>query len=152
MTGRRHSQLGDAEWLRRRYVEDAASLDDMAVEIGCQKSTLRRALARAGVPTRPQGRRRTLRSLGTEELLELIARRGHGGAARELGVDPSTLYRDIRRLDIVDRARAAYGTHRRSKRMDADYPQESVGSDANIGNAARGQADWGRDLHGSRFS
>src|SRR4051812_24125233 len=112
MTRRRYPQLGDVEWLRRRYVEDGASLDDMAGEIGCQKSTLRQALAAAGVLTRPRGRRRTLRTLGTEELLDLIARRGHGGAARELGIDPSTLYRDIRRLDIVERARAAYRTHR----------------------------------------
>jgi transposase-like protein len=133
MTGRRYPQLGDAEWLRRRYVEDGASLDDLAAEIGCQKSALRGALAAAGVRPRPRGRRRTLRALGTEELLELIARRGHGGAARELGINPSTLYRDIRRLGIAERARAAYRTQRRGKIAGpaaAGHPEETVPCDA----------------------
>jgi hypothetical protein len=123
MSGRRYPRLADGEWLRRRYVEEGASLDDMAAELGCQKSTLRDAMAAAGVSTRPRGRRRTLRTLGTEDLLELIARQGQGGAARELGVDPSTLYRDIRRLDIVDQAKAARRRRRRKQEAGAETPR-----------------------------
>jgi DNA-binding transcriptional ArsR family regulator len=118
MEGRRYPQLGDAEWLRRRYLDDEASLDDIAAELGCQKSTLRQALAAAAVPTRPPGRRRRLRALREEELLELIRRRGQGSAAGELGIDPKTLYRDIRRLGILEQAKAASRAHRRNKRAD----------------------------------
>src|SRR3954468_1948315 len=32
---RRFTQLGDHDWLRRRYLEDGASLQELAVEIGC---------------------------------------------------------------------------------------------------------------------
>ena len=63
----------------------------------------------------------------------MIARRGHGGAALDLGIDPSTLYRDLRRLDIVEPARAAYKAHRRSKRSRSEaagYPQETARPDA----------------------
>ena len=45
MSERRYPLLADGEWLRLRYVEEEASLDDMVAEIGCQKSTLRKALA-----------------------------------------------------------------------------------------------------------
>jgi hypothetical protein len=78
MEGRRYPRLGDGEWLRRRYLDDEASLDDIATELGCQKSNFRQALVAAGVPTRRPGRRRRLRALREEELLELIRRRGQG--------------------------------------------------------------------------
>src|SRR4051794_29051641 len=52
---------------------------NIAAELGCQIGSVRQALAAAGVPTRPRGRRRRLRTVREEELLELICRRGKAG-------------------------------------------------------------------------
>ena len=56
-TPRRFAQLGDHDWLRHRYLEEGASLQELAVEIGCSIRAVRRALAEARVRPRPQGRR-----------------------------------------------------------------------------------------------
>src|SRR5947209_6799374 len=42
--GRRYPQLGDASWLRRRYVDDGASVRMIAAEVGCGDAAVRRAL------------------------------------------------------------------------------------------------------------
>jgi len=52
----RSEQLGGTSWLRRRYVEDGASLWIIAAEADCNPATVSRALAAAGVrgtPTAP---------------------------------------------------------------------------------------------------
>jgi DNA-directed RNA polymerase specialized sigma24 family protein len=53
---RRFAELGDHDWLRRRYLDEGASLRELAVEIGCSIRAVRKALAEAQVTLRPQGR------------------------------------------------------------------------------------------------
>ncbi len=96
-----HPRLADHAWLRQRYVEDQASQRQIAAQAGCSRETLRRALAIAGIAIQPAGRRRTLRDLNPEQIVQLIAANGHNGAAAQLGIAPSTLYREVRRLVLL---------------------------------------------------
>jgi AraC-like DNA-binding protein len=52
---RRFPALADQDWLRRRYLTEHASLQELAGEIGCSIRAVRNALAEAQVPMRPQG-------------------------------------------------------------------------------------------------
>jgi hypothetical protein len=45
----------DQDWLRRRYLAEHASLQELAGEIGCSIRAVRHALSEAQVPLRPQG-------------------------------------------------------------------------------------------------
>jgi hypothetical protein len=73
---------------------------------------VRRALKLADVATRSRGRRRRLQAVDAEQILRLVAGYGHTGAAQQLGIDSSTLYRDVRRLGIAEEERAAIRAHR----------------------------------------
>src|SRR3954452_14087499 len=55
---RRYEQLGEPSWLRRRYVEEGASLRIIAAEVGCNPSTVYRALAAASLSRDSDGARR----------------------------------------------------------------------------------------------
>jgi hypothetical protein len=58
--GRRggYEQLGDPSWLRRRYIEDGASVRMIAGEVGCNPATVCRAVAAAGLSRDSDGVRR----------------------------------------------------------------------------------------------
>jgi hypothetical protein len=49
----RYWQLNDAQWLHRRYVVERSSLLAIARDVGCDRTTLRLALARHDIPIRP---------------------------------------------------------------------------------------------------
>jgi hypothetical protein len=49
----RIDRLHDPAWLRSRYLTDRASLEDLAAELDCRVSSVRRALANAGIALRP---------------------------------------------------------------------------------------------------
>jgi hypothetical protein len=49
----RHPQLADPAWLTRRYITDSATIADLAADIGCSPSAVRKALARASLSLRP---------------------------------------------------------------------------------------------------
>ena len=115
MQQRQRWLLDDHEWLRRRYLEDQVPVRAIAAQVGCSTSTVRRALRAADVATRLPGRRRRLRAVDADQILRLVAVHGRIGAAQELGIDRSTLYRDVRRLGIVEEERAAVRAHRRGK-------------------------------------
>jgi hypothetical protein len=63
---RRFAELGDHEWLRRRYLDEEASQQELAVEIGCSIPAVRKALAEAQVTVTPraQGRRSSAQDMG----------------------------------------------------------------------------------------
>jgi AraC-like DNA-binding protein len=52
---RRFPSLDDQAWLRGSYVDETATLGDLASEIGCSITAVRQALLRADIPTRPPG-------------------------------------------------------------------------------------------------
>jgi hypothetical protein len=54
---RRYPQLADHTWLRRRYLDQAASVADMVGELGCHETSVYKALAVAGLPLRSQAQR-----------------------------------------------------------------------------------------------
>ena len=45
----RNPGLTDAAWLRGRYVDDGASLAEIAADVGCSRAAVQRALAAAGI-------------------------------------------------------------------------------------------------------
>lgn len=101
----RYPQLGDAEWLRRRYIEQGASLLTIRAEVGCTEAAVRQALARHDIPIRPGVRRRTLADLTVEQALSLVREHGFGGAAGALGVDRATLTAMLGNLGVAREAR-----------------------------------------------
>lgn len=71
---RRYPQLHDAAWLRRRAINERASTAQLVAELGCSRTSVRRALRRAGIHRRP--------SSTTEPQLN-----GNGRRRPELGHD-----------------------------------------------------------------
>jgi hypothetical protein len=110
MHRRQQALLDDHDWLRRRYLADQVSLRAIAAQGGCSTSTVRRALRLADVATRSRVRRRRLRAVDAEQILRLVAGHGHIGAAQQLRIHLSNLYRDVRRL--AKEERAAIRAHR----------------------------------------
>jgi Lsr2 len=117
---RRHDpRLANRAWLRQRYLGDQASLAEIAAEVGCALSTVRRALAAAGVVRRPTGRPRKLNDLSRDELVSKVVVHGLDRTARLLHVDPTTVSRNLRRLDVTNEAQAARLTERGSQTQSA---------------------------------
>ena len=54
-----YPELGDAEWLRARYVDDGLSADKIAelVDFDCHRQSVWNALCRHGIPRRKGGAR-----------------------------------------------------------------------------------------------
>jgi transposase len=52
----RPDELNDAEWLRRRYIDDQASLSALGAELGCSQNTVSAALDQHGIVRREQVR------------------------------------------------------------------------------------------------
>lgn len=93
----KHPQLNDKAWLTRRYVTEGASTRDIAAELGCQKETVRRALAVNGIHIRAVGTRVSpdvARLLGDAEWLArryLIDGATCRALAAEIGCSESTV-------------------------------------------------------------
>jgi AraC-like DNA-binding protein len=66
---RTYPRLADHDWLRRRYLEDDAGIDDIAGELGCHPEAVRRALTAAGVRFKPRVYRRRYPRLGDHSWL-----------------------------------------------------------------------------------
>jgi hypothetical protein len=50
-------RLNDIGWLRRRYVDEGATVREIAVQVGCGHASVAVALRRHGIPVRTRGRR-----------------------------------------------------------------------------------------------
>ncbi len=48
-------ELGDAEWVRSRYVDEGMSIPEIAKILGCQNMPVHRALVKHGIPRRKPG-------------------------------------------------------------------------------------------------
>jgi predicted transcriptional regulator len=103
--------LTDETWLRRRYVEEAASAADIAAQIGCSEHTVRRALTAAGIWL--QGRSRSHRrypQLGDRTWLwqrHVDQGVSAAGIAAELGCNETTVRNALRAaaIPLVDHRR-----------------------------------------------
>src|SRR3954467_12671016 len=115
-TRSRHRQLGEVDWLRRRYVDDGASVRELARDIGCSHSQVRLALARAGIPNRSQGEPAKLRGLARQDAVWLVEEYGITGAARHLEVSEQTFDVAVAALGIRDLIAAAAKTYDQRRR------------------------------------
>lgn len=111
----------DNDWLRQRYVQEHATIPELAVEIGCSSQSVSRFLERAGIPARRRGSASRADSLRPHPIAKdsALLRRaliGQGarqraqrflfacdyatltGAARALEISPATLTTQMRLL------------------------------------------------------
>jgi transposase-like protein len=112
-----HAQLGDVDWLHRRYLDDGASIRDLALEIGCSPARVRLALARAGIPIRPGGQPSKLSQLSRDDAVWLVEEYGITGAARHLKVSVQTFEVTVATLDIKDAITSAATVYDRRRRQ-----------------------------------
>lgn len=105
----RPAQLDDHAWLSAEYETEGRSSYDLADELGCDPWTVRKALARLGIPLRPAGRRRADMRLYDRAWLDTeytANRRSCIEIAGQLGCDEASVITALRNLGI-DRRKAA---------------------------------------------
>ena len=98
-------QLEDAEWLKRHYLTDSASMAAIAAEVGCSVPTVSVALARHGIEARPSGgaQARRLPLLEDAEWLKrryVTADAGIVAIAAEVGCSAGTVIRALARHGV----------------------------------------------------
>jgi len=77
--------------LRRLYVTESRSIREIGNLQGCTKDMVARALKEYGIEARTNASRSRLRTIPLQDLEAAIRDKGLRGAARDLGVDHSTL-------------------------------------------------------------
>lgn len=98
--------LEDQDWLRREYEQRGRSLRDIALELDCAPVTVRDALKRVGIASRPSGTTRPIPQLHDAAWLRAQHAAGHTQAeiATELGCAVSSVGRALEReAGIVSR-------------------------------------------------
>jgi hypothetical protein len=99
-----YKELADKEWLRKRYIDDLKTMQQIADEIGCNKTSVSRALIRHGV-----GRRRhtsRFEKLNDKEWLRkayVDDERSTYDIAREAGTTPGNIVSHLETLGIQRR-------------------------------------------------
>lgn len=96
-------QLDDRAWLRRRYIDEQATIADIAAEIGVGTSTVHRALISHRIPRRRAGTRRAHPLLSDRKWLQrryLDGRRTQQQIADELNLTSGQVARALRRFGI----------------------------------------------------
>jgi DNA invertase Pin-like site-specific DNA recombinase len=91
-------QPGKSE-LKELYIKESRSIREIANALGCTKDRVYRALKEYGIERRPHTWESRLSQYDLEFLREIIRKRGYRKGAQELGVDKSTLYRYMRRVE-----------------------------------------------------
>ena len=82
--------------LIKLYVKEERSVRDVAAALGCSKDMVHRAMKAYGINARPNASRSRLRTISLLDLEAAIREKGLRGAARDLGVDHSTLRHHLR--------------------------------------------------------
>jgi hypothetical protein len=82
--------------LVRLYVKESRSVRDVAAALGCSKDAVHRALKQYGIAARSNASRSRLRTIPIRDLKAAIRDKGLRGAARDLGVDHSTLHHHLK--------------------------------------------------------
>ena len=77
--------------LIKLYIKESRSVRDVAAALGCSKDAVHRALRQHGITTRSNASRSRLRTIPIRDLEAAVQGKGLRGAARDLGVDHSTL-------------------------------------------------------------
>ena len=98
-------ELADGGWLKAEYETAGRSTVGIAAELGCHPSTVAKALARHGIPARPNGQRRPdkLADGGWLKAEYETGGRSTVGIAAELGCHPSTVSDALREHGIPAR-------------------------------------------------
>jgi len=79
------------EDLARLYIGEGKSIREVAKEFACSKDMTIRALKAYGIEARINAKRSRLRKYSLKDLKSVAGKKGVRGAARDLGVNPSTL-------------------------------------------------------------
>jgi transposase len=82
--------------LVKLYVKEGKAIREVAEALGCSKDMVARTLKAYGIDARPNASRSRLRTISLRDLEAAIREKGLRGAARDLGVDHSTLRHHLR--------------------------------------------------------
>jgi len=82
--------------LIRFYTREGKSIREVAEALDCSKDMVARALKGHGIQTRTKIRKSALKKYEPRALAVLVREKGVRGAAREIGVNPSTLSRFLK--------------------------------------------------------
>jgi DNA-binding transcriptional ArsR family regulator len=77
--------------LVKLYVKEGRAVRDVAAALGTTKDAVHQALRKYGISARSNVRRSKLRTIPIQDLESAIREKGLRGAARDFGVDHSTL-------------------------------------------------------------
>ena len=77
--------------LVKLYVKEERSVRDVAAALGCSKDAVHRGLKQYGIAARTNASRSKLRTIPLRDLKAAIRAKGISGAARDMGVNRSTL-------------------------------------------------------------
>jgi len=85
--------------LKKLYVIESKPIREVAEILGCTKDRVYRSLREYGIERRPHTWEPRLSKYDLEFLRETVKKKGYRKGAQELGVDKSTLYRYLRRME-----------------------------------------------------
>lgn len=88
------------EELVRLYNKEGNTAEEVGQIFGCSQDTILRLLERFGVRQKESVNK--LKKYSLKDLKERIAKKGAAKVAYELGVDRTTLYRNIRKLENAE--------------------------------------------------
>jgi transposase-like protein len=95
--------VGDAAWLRGRYLTDQAPVSAIAAEAGVNPATVYAALRRHDIPLRGKPGARAVRHLDRDWLSARIAEGATPGAiARDTGMDRSSVLWQLAQYGLLD--------------------------------------------------
>lgn len=97
--GRPEGDLAKKGKLQRLYVEEKKSIQEITDLLSCSKDRIYRALREYRIKRRPHTWGPRLERYDLKFLRETVTKKGYRKGAKELGVDKSTLYRYLKRME-----------------------------------------------------
>lgn len=94
--------LPKKETLVRLYTREEKSIREVAEILDCTKDMVYRALKEYGIERRLHTWKPKLSKYDLEFIKETVEKKGYRKGAQELGVDKSTLFRYLRRMEKLD--------------------------------------------------
>ena len=87
------------EELKKLYIKESRSIREIAEILGCSKDRVYRALKEYAIERRSHTWVPKLSRYNPEFIRKMVSQKGYRKGAKELGVDKSTLYRYLKRMD-----------------------------------------------------
>lgn len=87
------------EHLQKLYLNESKSIREVAEILKCSKDMVFRALKEYGIKRRPHIWSPKLKKFDQEFIVKMVDEKGYRKASKELGIDKSTLYRYLKKIE-----------------------------------------------------